>query len=578
MKTIYKIGIALVFLCVCLHSSAQTKEGLVRRGNKQYAEKNYSEAIEKYKASLEQEYNEKAMFNLGDTYYKQGNFEEAIKCFKTLIEENASTDIQADAHYNIGNCLVEQKKYNDAFEEYKKCLKLNPNDNDARYNLEYCRAHLVKSKIIVVQPEHGSVYVKEKEAYSGQQINISATPDERYVFSRYIVVNADNQSVSVNVSGDRFIMPGFDVLVSAEFKQQHRIEIEKNIKNGKVRVDKIRAAEGQQVKLSCTGDDGYLVDKITVYKTGNRKKEVEVKESSFQMPDYDVTVTATFRKAYKVNVDKVSNGKISVSDSLAQPGKNVAVVVKPEKGFQLADLSVESKKDPNTLAPVSDDNVFQMIDDDVLVKASFEEATDYYKIAADTATKNGQIVLKQSEATYRETVMLNNKPKQGYKLKEYVIHQAGDTAVHVQSLGNCFTMPSFDVEVSGIFEKNDDQNQQQDQKQNQQQQDQKQDQQQQDQKNQQQQNQQQDQQQDQQQQDQEQQQDKNKNKDKEQQNNQQQQGQQGKEQEQEVFRPQEHQISKEDAENMLKALEIKEKETAKRLNRKTNKRKIQKDW
>jgi flagellar biosynthesis GTPase FlhF len=184
--------------------------------------------------------------------------------------------------------------------------------------------------------------------------------------------------------------------------------------------------------------------------------------------------------------------------------------------------------------------MFQMLDTDVTVKADFVEATDYYKVEADSAIEGGHVLLDQTEATRRETVKLDNAPEPGYQFKEYVIHQVGDTAVKVQPLGNFFTMPDFDVEVSAVFEKSEGENQDQQQQQQDQQQDQQEQEQQQDQQNQDQQ---------------------------QQQQNQQQQNQQ---------------MSKEDAQRMLDALENQEKKTMEKVNeqkvRQQPKKKSDKDW
>ena len=285
-----------------------------------------------------------------------------------------------------------------------------------------------------------------------------------------------------------------------------------------------------------------MLDKYTVYRTGNVKDTIPVNKDVFQMPNFDVTVTATFRTALKISIDSVANGTISVTDSLVKPGQDVGIIVRPNKGYQLGDLQVISQKDATESAPVSDDNMFQMLDSDVTVKATFVEATDYYKVQPDTAVKGGHVLIDQTEATRRETVKLDNAPEPGYQFKEYVIHQVGDTAVKVQPLGNFFTMPDFDVEVSAVFEKSEGEDQQQQQQQQEQQQDQ-QEQEQQDQ----QQNQDQDQQQ--------------------QQQNQQQQSQQ---------------MSKEDAQRMLDALENQEKKTMEKVNeqkvRQQPKKKSDKDW
>ncbi len=537
----YLIVIALLFSTLSV--SAQSDEKAIRKGNRSYNSGRYEQAIEFYREALEiRPNNAKAQFNLGDAYYAKQSYDTAYAEFQKVLDISPDAKLKSDAVYNMGNCLLAQGKYYDAFNIYKVALKLNPENENALYNLEYCRAHLVKSKIWVVQPEHGRIEAKEKEAFNGQRVTLTAKPDEDYALSQFVVVRADNQEVKVDVSGNSFIMPKFNVLVTAEFKKAHKIEIEKDIPHGTVQADKRKAIEGQQVVLRGIGEDGYMVDKFTVYKTGSRNDTIPVNDTVFQMPDFDVTVTATFRVALKVSVDSVANGTVMVTDSLVKPGQNIAVIVKPDKGFQLGDLRVVSDKDATESAPISGDNVFQMLDSDVTVKANFVEATNYYKVEADSTVKGGHVLLDQNEATRRETVELRNAPEPGYQFKEYVIHQVGDTAVKVQPLGNFFTMPDFDVEVSAVFEKSEGQDQQQ---QEQQQQDQQQDQQ-----------------------DQEQQQDQQQNQDQQQQQQQQQQ--------------QSQEMSKEDAQRMLDALENQEKKTMEKVNeqkvRQQPKKKSDKDW
>ena len=540
MKRFSKYLILVLFLASTLTVSAQSDEKTIRRGNRNYRSGNYEQAIARYREALEiRPNNAKAQFNLGDAYYAKQSYDTAYTEFQKVVEMSPDVKLKSDAVYNMGNCLLAQDRFYDAFNLYKVSLKLNPDNANALYNLEYCRAHLVKSKVIVVQPEHGRVEAKEKEAFNGQRVTLTSQPDTDYALAQYVVVKADNPEVQVQVNGSSFVMPKFDVKVTAEFKQAHRIDIDPNIKNGTVRADRQKAVEGQQVNLEAQGENDWVLDKFTVYRTGNRNDTVQVNKDAFQMPNFDVTVTATFRTALKVSIDSVANGTISVTDSLVKQGDNVGIIVKPDKGFQLGDLRVVSNSDATESAPVGDDNMFQMLDNDVTVKAEFVEATDYYKVQADTTLQGGHVLLDQVEATRRETVKLDNAPEPGYQFKEYVIHQVGDTAVKVQPLGNYFTMPGFDVEVSAIFEKSEGEDQQQ--------QDQQQDQQ--DQQNQ-------DQQQDQQNQDQQQ-----------QQQNQQQQNQQ---------------MSKEDAQRMLDALENQEKKTMEKVNeqkvRQQSKKRSDKDW
>ena len=544
MKTISKYLIAIVLVLSFVSASAQTDEKLIRKGNRFYKRGNYTEAEIQYKKALDvRPNNAHAQFNVGDALFAQENYDAAYEAFQKVVEMSPDAKLKSNAVFNMGNCLLAQGKFYDAFNIYKVSLKLNPENEDALYNLEYCRAHLVKSHIWVnPNINYGKVEASEKEAFNGQRVTLKSQADDNYALSQYIVVRADNQEVQVQVNGNSFIMPKFDVIVTAEFKQAHKIEVENNIAHGSIWADKQRAIEGQQVILKGQGEDGYMVDRFTVYKTGSRNDTVQVNDTVFQMPDFDVTVTATFRTALRISIDSVSNGIISVTDSLVKPGQNIAVIVKPDKGFQLGDLRVVSN-DGMESAPVSDDNVFQMLDSDVTVKASFVEATDYYKVEADTTFEGGHVLLDVSEATRRETVALRNAPEPGYQFKEYVIHQVGDTSVKVQPLGNFFTMPDFDVEVSAVFEKNEGEDQQQQQQQQDQQQEQ------------------------QDQQDQQQQQQNQQNQDQQQQQQQQQQSQE---------------MSKEDAQRMLDALENQEKKTMEKVNeqkvRQQPKKKSDKDW
>ena len=191
------------------------------------------------------------------------------------------------------------------------------------------------------------VETSEKVAFNGQRIKLSAKVDEDFALSSYVVVRADNTEVQVEVQGNSFVMPKFDVIVTAEFKQAHNIAVENGIPHGKVMADRPKAIEGQQVTLSAEPEEGYMVERYTVYRTGNRSDTLQVNDTVFQMPDYDVTVTTKFCTALHVNVEKCENGSVQVSDSLAIPGQNIAVIVKPNKGFQLGDMHVVSDTDPN---------------------------------------------------------------------------------------------------------------------------------------------------------------------------------------------------------------------------------------
>lgn len=540
----YRKLILIVLMFSLTGLQAQSLEKQIRQGNRHYKRGNYTEAEVRYRKALDNRpTSAEAQFNLADALYKQENYDEAMTAFQKILEMTPDAKLKSKAVFNMGNCLLEKGKYYEAFNIYKVALKFDAGNVEALYNLEYCRAHLVKSHVWVnPQIPHGMVETSEKEAFNGQMVTLTSKADEEYALSQYIVVKADDQQVTVNVSGSRFEMPKFDVVVTAEFKLSHKITIDQNTKHGTITADRQKAIEGQQVTLHAQPQPRYMVDHYKVYRTGSPNDTVPVNDTVFQMPDFDVTVTAEFRTALRISIDSTSHGQIGVTDTLALPGQNIGIIVKPDQGYQLEELRVISDKDELVTAPVNDMNLFQMLDSDVTVKASFVETQEYYKVDADTAIEGGHVLLEVEKATRGETVMLRNAPEPGYKFKEYNIHQEGDTSVHVQPLGNFFTMPGMDVTVSAVFEKQEGENQ--DQQRNQQEQ-----------------------------------QDQEEQKQQDQQQNQE--GQQDQQQQQQQ-KPNPQDISKEDAQRMLDALENQEKETIEKVNeqkiRTQPKRKTDKDW
>ena len=55
------------------------------------------------------------------------------------------------------------------------------------------------------------------------------------------------------------------------------------------------ATAGATVTITATPDEGYEVDTVAVYKTGDESSTVEVTDNKFEMPAHGVTVSVTFR-------------------------------------------------------------------------------------------------------------------------------------------------------------------------------------------------------------------------------------------------------------------------------------------
>ena len=142
--SLVKGGLFILLMFLSLYTSGQSERKLIRDGNELYKEKKFAEAESAYKKSLGA--NNKSIpgnYNLGNSLYKQGKFEDAEKQFETIAgDKSLNEDQKAMLYHNMGNSLLKDQKYEESIKAYKNSLKLNPKDNDTRYNLAYAQARL----------------------------------------------------------------------------------------------------------------------------------------------------------------------------------------------------------------------------------------------------------------------------------------------------------------------------------------------------------------------------------------------------------------------------------------------------
>jgi tetratricopeptide (TPR) repeat protein len=182
--------VALV-CCLPLVFIAPNINKIIREGNTQFRNKKYAIAEKSYRKALNiNKDNSLASFNLGDALYEQQKFDEAKTNFNLALKASKDKNEIAKANHNLGNTLLKESlainstikeinkeinnlnddsnkdiitKVNDyvktdslsdrvAFlhnqfdslilvssEAFKNSLRLNPLDDDSRYNLAFCQ-------------------------------------------------------------------------------------------------------------------------------------------------------------------------------------------------------------------------------------------------------------------------------------------------------------------------------------------------------------------------------------------------------------------------------------------------------
>ncbi|MDD2576441.1 MAG: hypothetical protein PHG98_03255 [Bacteroidales bacterium] len=143
-------GILILFI----FASCDKEKNYLREGNRDFEEKQYAKAEDNFRKSLNIDSTyKKAQFNLANSTYKQNKedqYNQSLLYYEKALAQDTIMDtlFTANTLYNRGNTnfklalldsIEKGEKYNEglkkAVEDYKKTLKLNPQDTSAKYNL-----------------------------------------------------------------------------------------------------------------------------------------------------------------------------------------------------------------------------------------------------------------------------------------------------------------------------------------------------------------------------------------------------------------------------------------------------------
>lgn len=161
---------ACMLLSLGLHSvTAQSYRSLVNGGNELFSGKKYDDAEVAYQKSLQKNPERiEGYFNLGNTLYRKGDYKNAMEQYSKGIVKVTDSKEAARSLYNIGNSFLDAAEkasnnpaaqqlgdeagkakmegYTQAAKAYKQSLKIDPKDEDARYNLAYAMKKLEELK------------------------------------------------------------------------------------------------------------------------------------------------------------------------------------------------------------------------------------------------------------------------------------------------------------------------------------------------------------------------------------------------------------------------------------------------
>lgn len=311
-----------------------------------------------------------------------------------------------------------------------------------------------------------------KTASAGQLVNIVAVPDTGYAVDTIKVSKVGDTATTTTVTNNSFVMPSYSAIVSVTFKQskQSEIKIDTSSNGGIVAmVDNTpvsKAYAGTQVTIKTTPATGFMLDHVRVTYNDYRDS-VAVENGKFTMPNFPVTVTATFKVDPDYNPTKgnriftdVTNATITakIGDTVteyAKAGERVTLEVAPKDNYVLESIKVYYDNFTKTVA--IDKMSFDMPDSPVTVVA-IVKPTSSAKFAINVAENpDGKIKItvdgkEVTSASPGQTVKIEASSTKAYYNYLCYVTKVGDSSTVVNlGEGNTFTMPDYAVTVGVKF-------------------------------------------------------------------------------------------------------------------------------
>ncbi|MFA5388150.1 MAG: tetratricopeptide repeat protein [Candidatus Omnitrophota bacterium] len=164
--------LALIFL-FCVSTLGWTWGDSLVSKNKEagrlYKEGKIDEALSKWReAQTENPENGKLRYNIGNGLYELEKYEDAFNQYQRTLDSKDS-ELRQKAYYNMGNTHYRMGKLPEAIEDYKKSLEINPDDEDAKYNIEFIKKKLEEQKEQESKQEQGKGEEEKQEQKSAEQ-------------------------------------------------------------------------------------------------------------------------------------------------------------------------------------------------------------------------------------------------------------------------------------------------------------------------------------------------------------------------------------------------------------------------
>ena len=318
---------------------------------------------------------------------------------------------------------------------------------------------------ITISPDivNGTVTSDKTRASYQETVTLTVTPAPGYEVETLQVTWIEGGTLNAippTLQGNgiyTFEMPAHNVTITATFtKKLYTIRIADGIEHGSISAPNI-AYYDDPVTVTVTPDKGYELDKLYYsYDAGGgvHEPEITIENGQFYMPNFDVTIYATFKlKKYNVEVEEAIDGDhgfVQAVPSTCSMGETVTLITSADTGYAITTLQAtyeEGTTEVNLpLTPAENDTyTFVMPAADVHVHWIVSKVQ--YTITVNPSEHG--TVTAPATAEYGQEVTLTVTPDAHYMLESLSVAYTNGNPVTVTD--NKFSMPAANVVVNATF-------------------------------------------------------------------------------------------------------------------------------
>lgn len=275
------------------------------------------------------------------------------------------------------------------------------------------------------------------------ELNFNKMGDAEY---RDVKVYQNGSPVGVTKLTDTkftFTAGAYDAYIDAEYAVRYDVNVNAS-SGGTVTVDKSTVFAGETVTITVTPDQGYSLADIACTSTAG---VIDIENNTFEMPEGDVTINATFAPLHTVTQGTVTGATLAISSPSVVAGETVTLTFTPNTGYEFVSLSVKFNDGQEKTIEYSGSNkvyTFTAVDYNMIVDAVYALK---YSVNVN-APSGGTVIVDKSTAFAGETVTITATPELGYRLISVSCTSTGG-AIEIEN--DTFVMPAGAVTIDATF-------------------------------------------------------------------------------------------------------------------------------